>query len=49
MSPLAIALVVAVIAVLWWAAKPISRNHAEQDEATSRGGFTNGGNDEHRQ
>lgn len=41
MTPLAIALAVAVLALLWWAAKPISRNHAEQDdEAVSRGGFT---------
>lgn len=44
MTPVTIAIVVAVLALLWWAAKPISRNHAEQDdEATSRGGFTDGG------
>lgn len=36
-----IALVLAVTALLWWTAKPISRNHAERDaEATSRGGVT---------
>ena len=38
MSPLAIALAVAVLALLWWAAKPNTTNHAENDEATSRGG-----------
>lgn len=43
MTPLAIALAVAVLALLRWAAKPISRNYAENDEATPRGGFTDGG------
>lgn len=38
MTPLAIALVVAVLALLWFAAKPNTTNHAEQDDkATSRG------------
>lgn len=38
MTPLAIALAVAVLAILWFAAKPHTTNHAEQDdEATSRG------------
>lgn len=41
MTPLAIALAVAVLALLWWAAKPLNRNHAEQDdEATSWGSVT---------
>lgn len=41
MTPLAIALTVAVLALLWWTAKPHTTNHAEQDEkATSRGGVT---------
>lgn len=41
MTPIIIAMAFAVTALLWWAAKPISRNHAERDaEATSRGGFT---------
>lgn len=43
MTPLAIALAVAVLALLWFAAKPHTTNHAENDEATSRGGFTDGG------
>lgn len=34
MTPIIIALTFAVLATLWWAAKPISRNHAENDEAT---------------
>lgn len=39
MSPLAIALAVAVLALLWFAAKPLSTNHAEQDEKdTGNGG-----------
>ena len=38
MTPVMIAAVVAVVAVLWWAAKPHTTNHAENDEATSRGG-----------
>ena len=41
MSPLAIALAVAVLALLWFAAKPLNRNHAERDdEAASRGNVT---------
>ena len=40
MTPLAIALAVAVLALLWWAAKPNTTNHAENDEATSRDSFT---------
>lgn len=44
MTPLAIALAVAVLALLWWAAKPLNTNHAEQDDkATSRDSFTDGG------
>lgn len=43
MTPVIIALTFAVLATLWWAAKPISRNYAENDEAASRGGFTDGG------
>ena len=43
MTPLAIALAVAVLALLWWAAKPLNRNFAEQDEATQPGGFTHEG------
>lgn len=44
MSPLAIALTVAVLALLWWAAKPHTTNHAERDEkATSRGNVTHEG------
>lgn len=40
MTPLAIALAVAVLAILWFAAKPHTTNHAEQDDdATPRGGF----------
>lgn len=42
MTPLAIALAVAVLALLWWAAKPLNTNHAENDETTSRGGVTHG-------
>lgn len=34
MTPLAIALALAVLALLWWAAKPLNTNHAENDEAT---------------
>lgn len=37
MTPVTIAIVVAVLALLWWAAKPHTTNHAENDEATSRG------------
>lgn len=38
MTPLAIALTVAVLALLWWAAKPLNTNHAERDdEAALRG------------
>ena len=33
-------LAVAVLALLWWAAKPNTTNHAENDEATSRDSFT---------
>lgn len=33
-------LAVAVLALLWWAAKPLNRNFAEQDEAAQPGGFT---------
>lgn len=40
MTPLAIALTVATLALMWWAAKPLNTNHAEQDEATSRGNVT---------
>lgn len=40
MIPLAIALAVAVLALLWWAAKPLSTNHAERDEAARKGSFT---------
>lgn len=40
MTPLAIALAVAVLAILWFAAKPLSTNHAEQDEAASCGNVT---------
>lgn len=41
MTPVIIALTVAVLALLWWTAKPLSTNHAEQDEkATSRGNVT---------
>ena len=43
MTPLAIALTVAVLALLWWAAKPHTTNHAEKDEAASRGGVTHEG------
>lgn len=43
MTPIIIAMAFAVTALLWWAAKPISRNYAENDEAASRGGFTDGG------
>lgn len=39
MTPLAIALAVAVLALLWWAAgHHPPTNHAEQDEATQPGG-----------
>lgn len=35
------AIILAVLATLYWAAKPLSTNHAERDaEATSRGSFT---------
>lgn len=38
------AIILAVLATLYWAAGHHSpTNHAEQDEATSRGGFTDGG------
>lgn len=37
MTPVIIALTIAVLAILWFAAKPLSTNHAENDEATSRG------------
>ena len=41
MIPLAIALAVAVLTLLWFAAKPHTTNHAEQDEnATGSGGLT---------
>lgn len=40
MTPLAIALTVAVLALLWWAAKPLNTNHAEKDEAASCGNVT---------
>lgn len=41
MSPIIVALALAVTALMWWAAKPLNQNHAEQDDkATSRGGFT---------
>lgn len=40
MTPLAIALTVAVLALLYWAAKPLNTNHAEQDENASRGNVT---------
>lgn len=41
MTPIIIALAVAVLALLWFAAKPNTTNHAERDdEATSRGNFT---------
>lgn len=40
MTLLAIVLAVAVLALLWWAAKPHTINHAENDEAASRGNFT---------
>lgn len=40
MTPIIIALTVAVLALLWWTAKPLNRNHAANDEATSRGSFT---------
>lgn len=44
MTPLAIALAFAVLALLWFAAKPHTTNHAERDaETTSQGGFTDGG------
>lgn len=39
MTPLAIALAVAVLAILWFAAKPNTTNHAANDEATSREAF----------
>lgn len=35
-----IALTVAVLALLWWAAKPLNTNYAENDEADSRGNVT---------
>ena len=48
MTPLAIALTVAVLALLWWAAKPHTTNHAEQDEnATGSGGLTHTQGDHH--
>lgn len=40
MTPLAIALTVAVLALLWWTAKPLNTNHAEKDEAASCGNVT---------
>lgn len=41
MTPLAIALTVAVLALLWWTAKPLNTNYAERDdEADSRGNVT---------
>lgn len=40
MSPLAIALAVAVLALLWWSAKPLNTNYAENDEAASCGNVT---------
>lgn len=43
MTPLAIALAIAVLALLWFAAKPHTTNHAETDEATSQGNVTDGG------
>lgn len=46
MTPLAIALAVAVLALLWFAAKPLTTNHAANDEATSRGGSTHERNDQ---
>lgn len=36
-------IILAVLATLYWAAKPLSTNHAETDEATSRDSFTDGG------
>lgn len=45
MTPLAIALAVAVLALLWWAAKPHTTNHAENDESAPRGGSTHERND----
>lgn len=40
MTPIIIALAVAVLALLWFAAKPLSINHAENDEAASCGNVT---------
>lgn len=47
MTPVIIALTFAVTATLWWAAKPLNRNHAERDaEAALRGGSTHERNDQ---
>lgn len=40
MTPVMIAAVVAVLALLWFAAKPLNTNYAANDEATSRGSVT---------
>lgn len=42
MTPIIIALALAVTALMWWAAKPHTTNHAETDEATPQDGFTYG-------
>lgn len=39
MTVITIALVAAVLAVLWWAARPGTTNHAHNDEASHTGGF----------
>lgn len=46
MTPIIIALAFAVTALMWWAAKPLGTNHAEDDEAASRGGPTHERNDQ---
>lgn len=37
------AIILAVLATLWWAAKPNTTNHAANDEDASRGSFAHEG------
>lgn len=46
MAPVIIALTFAVLATLWWAAKPLNTNHAANDESAPRGGSTHERNDQ---
>lgn len=40
MNLVAISLFITISALLWWAARPLNRNYAADDEAASQGGFT---------